>query len=106
MGPGDYNTMNIDNNRMRTSIKFSIGNSKRDEITINRNSPGPGNYEITLANKKRGANYGIGTAPRDAYSLKTVDSPGPGNYAIAGLIGKGGSQSSMHAKILIKSPSA
>ena len=97
--------MNIDNNRMRSSSKFSIGISKRAEITLTKDVPGPGNYDTSLVDKKREPKYGIGTAPRD-YSPNKSISPGPGNYALPSIIGSEGSKSTMHAKILSKSTSA
>jgi hypothetical protein len=48
----------------------------------------------------------MGTSTRDDYSPKKSISPGPGNYAIGGLVGREGSKSTMHAKILSKSTSA
>ena len=96
--------MNIDNNRMRSSSKFSMGISKRAEMTLTKDVPGPGNYETSLVDKKREPKYGIGTASRD-YSPNKSISPGPGNYALGSIIGSEGSKSTIHAKILSKSTS-
>ena len=94
--------MDIDNNRMRSSQKFSMGHSKRAEMTLSKDVPGPGNYENTLVDKKHAPKYGMGTAPRDHSPQKSI-SPGPGSYALGSIIGSEGSKSTMHARIEPKS---
>ena len=43
-------------------------------------SPGPGNYDSHLQNKRAAPKYGFGSAGRGG--MQTSDSPGPGHYKI------------------------
>ena len=57
--------------------------------TFDKNkTPGPGQYEASLNDKQKGAQYGFGTSKRDGSSpLKYNGSPGPGSYKINYTVG-------------------
>lgn len=74
--------MNKDNVRMRNKVMYSMGTSKRPETETKMKVPGPGNYEVSMADKKNEPKFGFGSATREHYSPKKSESPGPGNYKI------------------------
>lgn len=50
-------------------------------------APGPGNYNISLNNKKAAPNYGFGSSTRDTGNKTKLVVPGPGAYKLRNSIG-------------------
>lgn len=63
------------------SMKAKLGSS----LLTNNKVPGPGNYEISLNNKKAAPKFGFGSSVRAG--VKNNNVPGPGAYRINSSIG-------------------
>ena len=50
-------------------------------------APGPGNYDISLKNKKAAPNYGFGSSTRETGTKAKLAVPGPGAYKLRNSIG-------------------
>jgi hypothetical protein len=102
VGPGDYDVMDKDNTRMKKTIRYSMGTSVRTSMS-SKFEPGPGNYNVSLFDKKTEPVVGFGSSKRENSSASLPITPGPGNYKINGLIGNEGSKSTIHSKLPEKS---
>jgi hypothetical protein len=50
-------------------------------------APGPGNYDVSLKNKKAAPNYGFGSSTRETGTKTKLVVPGPGAYKLRNSIG-------------------
>ena len=69
-GPGQYDTINKGDSRLKAEPKFSMGTGKRPDIANikeKNNIPGPGNYSTMddSVMKKTAPKFGFGTSKRD-----------------------------------------
>ena len=65
---------------MRKSQRFGIGTSVRPSMVAQSVSmvPGPGNYESSLADKRKSPIFGFGSSKRK--EMGKTFAPGPGQY--------------------------
>jgi hypothetical protein len=104
-GPGNYDLMNRDNDKMRGGQRYGIGTSQRLPVVSRSIStvPGPGNYEKHLYDKANAPKFGFGSSTRNGVARKdTTKSPGPGGYEYKTFVGDEGRGNSMHAKLEYK----
>jgi hypothetical protein len=99
IGPGQYDTMNIDNIRMKGKIGFSLGKSKRSETALSLKVPGPGQYDTSMVDKRSDPRYGFGSSKRPSPAPTKSASPGPGNYSLRSIVGNEGRKTTMHSKV-------
>jgi hypothetical protein len=91
---------NRNNANFRNTQKFGIGTSQRIELG-NPNggkTPGPGNYQSNLADKRAAPRFGFGSGGR-AVMGSVMNAPGPGTYKPLEFVGKEATSSSIHAKL-------
>lgn len=101
-GPGQYDTHKLDNLNMKFAAQYRFGSSQRLPPMRNTNVPGPGNYQISLVDKKAAPKFGFGSGNREQMKDMNVTFPGPGQYKLKDIIGNDGPGSSIHAKIQTK----
>ena len=63
-------------------MKIKLGSS----LLSKSFAPGPGNYDISVTNRKSSPRFGFGTSTRETGKGKKLDVPGPGTYKLRPLV--------------------
>jgi hypothetical protein len=82
---------------MNNAAQYKVGTSKRVEMMNSNNSPGPGNYKISLIDRHSAPKFGFGSGIRDGG--RDHKFPGPGQYTTPGNVGREGSSPTIHKKL-------
>ena len=79
-GAGTYNPSTSQTKFQQPS--FSVGAKLQSSLKGYSLSPGPGNYKVTMIDKKQAPQFGFGTSTRETGKGRRLDVPGPGTYKL------------------------